>query len=140
MTNLFSDAWMKAYMAAWNAEPSVCEDFRRAGFSGVIGYGFASDEQPTGMIVVEKGRATQAGAYDGRQLTIDMRAEPDFWSAWIARGVDAMTVGIAYASKMLEFRQGDYKQLEKDKRWVRAFVQSFNVMARIPKQPAEMAR
>lgn len=140
MTSLFSDAWMRAYMDAWNADPSVHEEFRRADFSGAIGYGFPGDEQATGMLVIEKGRATHAGAYDGRPLTIDMRAEPDFWAAWVARGVDAMTVGIAYASQMLEFRQGDYKQLEKDKRWVRPFIRSFNVMPRIPARPAEVAR
>ena len=131
MVELFTEAWMHAYMKAWNSEPRIRDGFARAGFSAVIGYGFAEDEQPTGMLVVENGQAVQAGCYDGRNLNWDMRAELETWKQWITDGVDPVAMGIAYAAKKFVFRKGNYQALLKDVRKVIPFVQSFQVMGSI---------
>lgn len=131
MTELFTESWMQAYMAAWNEEPKIRDGFAEADFSAVIGYGFADDDEPAGMLVVESGRVVHAGAYDGRTLTWDLRAERETWKQWVSDGVDPVTMGVAYAAKKFLFRKGDYHALLKDIRKVVPFVQSFNVMGRI---------
>jgi hypothetical protein len=128
---LFTETWMQAYMTAWNAEPKIREGFAQVDFSAVIGYGYAEDDQAAGMLVVENGQAVQAGVYDGRVLTWDLRAERETWKQWVTSGVDPVAMGVAYAAKKFVFRKGNYHALLKDIRKVIPFVQSFAVMGRI---------
>ena len=43
MAELFSEEWMKGFMAAWNNEPDLCGPLAEIGFNSVIGYGFTDD-------------------------------------------------------------------------------------------------
>lgn len=131
MAELFSEEWMKSYMEAWNAEPELSDALAKIDFDSNIAYGFESEDQPRGFLRVEKGKATEAGAYDGQELNWDMRATPENWNKWIEKGMSMMSLGSAYMTGKLKFKVGDYKAMAKDPRMAGPFIKSFVVMGRV---------
>ena len=85
MADLFSDEWMKTFMDQWNAEPELSDALAQIGFNSVIGYGFEGEDQPRGVITVENGKATSAGAFNGEALNWDIRCSDAQWKKWIGK-------------------------------------------------------
>lgn len=131
MAELFSDEWMKAFMEEWNKDSELTEGLEKIGFNSVIAYGFDGDEDPRGILVVENGKATSAGSYTGQELNWDLRASPDSWAKWFKKGIGMTGLGIAYTSRKLKFKKGDYMAMVKDPRMAGPFIKSFAVMARV---------
>lgn len=130
MADLFSDEWMKSYMEEWNKEPELCDALAKISFNSTIGYGFDGDDAPTGVIVVENGKAVSAGAYNGETLNWDLRANSDNWTKWVNKGLGMMGLGAAYTTRKLKFEVGDYGAMIKDPRMAGPFIKSFTVMGR----------
>ena len=131
MAELFSDEWMKAFMQAWNDEPELAAALEKIGFNSVIGYGFDGEDDPRGGLVIEGGRATSAGTYGGQPLSWDLRASPESWQTWLDKGLSMMGLGMAYTTRKLKFKVGDYKAMLKDPRMTGPFIKSFTVMGRV---------
>jgi len=131
MAELFSDVWMKGFGEAWNAEPDLGGALEKIGFNSNIGYGFDGEPKPRGVLVVENGKVSRAGAYNGEALNWDLRASPENWSAWVAKGLSMMGLGVAYTTRKLKFEVGDYKAMVKDPRMTSPFIKSFTVMGRV---------
>jgi hypothetical protein len=130
MADLFSDEWMKSFMEQWNAEPDLSDALAQIGFNSVIGYGFDGEDQPRGVLVVENGKATSAGAYNGEDMNWDIRASADQWQKWMSKPPGMMGLGMAFTSRKMKFLVGDYGSMIKDPRMAGPFVKSFSVMAR----------
>ena len=130
MADMFSDEWMKSFAEQWNGEAELAGALEQIGFNSTIGYGFAGDDAPAGVLVVENGKATSAGAYNGEELNWDLRASADNWAKWAAKGVGMMGLGTAYATGKLKFNVGDYSAMIKDPRMAGPFIKSFSVMGR----------
>ncbi len=128
MADLFSDEWMKAYMDAWNNEPALAGALAKINFNSVIGYGFQGDDGPTGVITVEDGVVTAAGAYNGETLSWDIRAKQASWDKWLSKGVGMAGLGMAYTTGKMKFVVGDYMSMAKDPRMAGPFIKSFGVM------------
>ncbi len=131
MAELFSDEWMKGFMEEWNKEPELADALAQINFNSVIGYGFDGEEQPRAVLVVEQGRAVNAGAYNGETLNWDLRATPENWNKWLEKGLGMMGLGMAYTARKLKFVVGDYMAMIKDPRMAGPFVKSFTVMGRV---------
>lgn len=131
MTDLFSADWMAKFMEEWNNEPELSGALEKIGFNSVIGYGFDGDDNPVGVITVENGKATSAGAYNGESLNWDLRATPDNWQKWIKKPPGMMGLGMAYTSRKLKFNVGDYGAMVKDPRMAGPFIKSFAIMGRV---------
>jgi len=131
MAELFSDAWMKAYGEAWNAEPDLGSALEKIGFNSVVAYGFDGEPKPRGVLVVENGKVSHAGTYNGETLNWDMRATPESWKGWVDKGLSMMGLGVAYTTRKLKFEVGDYKAMVKDPRMTGPFIKSFTVMGRV---------
>ena len=131
MAALFSEEWMQHYGEAWNGEPSLSDALAKINFDSNIGYGFDGEEKPRGVLVVEKGKVTRAGQYDGESLNWDLRASEESWNKWIRKQIGMMGLGMAYTSRKLKFRVGDYGAMIKDPRMAGPFVKSFSVMGRV---------
>ncbi len=131
MAELFSADWMKAYMEAWNSEPELAGELEKIGFSSIIGYGYEDEDSPRSVIVVDNGKITSIGPYNGESLNWDLRATPKQWDDWMAKPPGLMALGLAYTSRKLKFSVGDYAAMVKDPRLAGPFVRSFGVMARI---------
>jgi hypothetical protein len=131
MADLFSDEWMKSFMDAWNKEPELSDALAKIDFDSVIGYGFQGDDGPTGVITVEKGKVTAAGAYNGESLSWDIRAKPANWEKWLNKGVGMAGLGMAYTTGKMKFVVGDYMSMVKDPRMAGPFIKSFSVMGTV---------
>ena len=133
MAELFSDEWMKDYMAKWNGEPELAEALARIGFNSNIGYGLLDEDQPRGILVVENGKVTSAGAYTNESMNWDLRASEDNWNKWMDKGLGMMSLGAAYMSGKLKFKTGDYTAMVKDPRMAGPFIKTFTVMGTVGK-------
>lgn len=131
MADLFSDEWMKSFMDAWNKEPGLSDALAKIDFDSVIGYGFQGDDSPRGVITVEKGKVTAAGAYNGENLSWDIRAKPDNWEKWLNKGIGMAGLGMAYTTGKMKFVVGDYMAMVKDPRMAGPFIKSFSVMGTV---------
>jgi hypothetical protein len=130
MAELFSADWMQRFMAQWNAEPDLSDALAKIGFDSVIGYGFPGDDAPRGVLTVQQGKATAAGAYEGQNLNWDLRASADQWEKWMSNPPGMMGLGAAFTTGKIKFVVGDYKGMLKDPRMAGPFIKSFSVMGR----------
>lgn len=128
MTELFSPEWMESFKTRWNAEPELSDALGEIGFNSTIGYGFDEEEQPRGFIKVENGKVTDCGTYAGQSLNWDLRATPENWNKWMHKPPGMMGLGMAYTSRKLKFKVGDYSAMIKDPRMAGPFIKSFSVM------------
>lgn len=130
MSDLFTDNWMKSFMDEWNNEPDLSDALAKIEFNSVIGYGFPGEDTPLGVLVVENGKATAAGAFDGQALKWDIRASEALWEKWIGKPPGMMGLGAAFTTGKMKFVVGDYGSMIKDPRMAKPFIKSFSVMAR----------
>lgn len=128
---LFSDAWMKCLMNAWNEEPEVRDALAAIGFNSIITCGFKGEDKPRGVFVVENGVCVRAGAHGGENPDWDMRADRQDWMKWVEKGIGMGAMGIAFATGKLRFLKGDYGSILKDPRMAGPFVKSFGLMHKI---------
>ncbi|BAZ02504.1 hypothetical protein NIES37_65170 [Tolypothrix tenuis PCC 7101] len=131
MTELFSQAWMQAYAEKWNQEPELADALNQIHFNSVIGYGFEDESEPRGVLTIVDGKVIEASAYNGQKLNWDLRADKDHWQQWVAKGLNMMGLSMAYMSRKLQFRVGDYLAMIKDPRMAGPFIKSFSVMGRV---------
>ena len=130
MAELFSEEWMKSYMDAWNKEPELSDALAKIDFDSVIAYGFDGEDNPRGVLVVQKGKAVSAGAYNGEELNWDLRASEENWNKWMGKPPGMMGLGMAYTSRKLKFNVGDYAAMIKDPRMAGPFIKSFTAMSK----------
>ncbi len=131
MAELFSEEWMRSFMEAWNGEPELAGALEKIGFNSVIAYGFDGEDAPRGVIDVQSGAVVAAGAYAGQELNWDLRASKENWETWLKKGLSMMSLGMAYTTRKLKFKEGDYKAMIKDPRMAGPFIKSFEVMGRV---------
>jgi len=131
MAEFFSDAWMNSFMQEWNKEPDLADALSKINFTSNIGYGLLDEDQARGVVVVENGKVTSAGAYNGEELNWDLRASQDNWDKWMTKGLGMAGLGMAYVGGKLKFKTGDYKAMVKDPRMAGPFVKTFTVMGRV---------
>ena len=132
MAQLFSDAWMKAYMEEWNKEPELADALAKINFCSKIAYGIEGEDKPRGVLTVENGKAVSAGAYNNEQVNWDLRATEENWTSWGKKGIGMAGLGMAYVGGKLKFKIGDYGAMIKDPRMAGPFVKSFSVMGKVP--------
>lgn len=128
MAELFSDAWMKELMVAWNNEPEVRDKLAEIGFNSVITCGFKDEENPRGVFLVEQGVCVRAGDWNGEAPDWDMRADRKDWMKWVENGLGMAGMASAYMFGKLKFKHGDYSAMIKDPRMAGPFVKSFGLM------------
>jgi len=133
---LFSAEWMTCFMEKWNAETAeLVEPLSKLDnpFSAKIGYGIYKEDTPKGVLVVEAGKATSAGAYNGEELDWDLRAKPDSWTKWLGEGaIGKVDMGKPAMFGGLGFEKGDYGAMLKDPSMMGPFTKSFEVMGKCP--------
>ena len=131
MADLFSDAWMKAFAEQWNADPDLGGALEKIGFNSNVSFGFDGEAAPRGVLVVQNGKVAKAGAYNGEPLNWDMRASPENWATWVAKGLSMMGLGVAYTTRKMKFEVGDYKAMMKDPRMTGPFIKCFTAMGKV---------
>ena len=118
-------------MDEWNNEPEIAGDLSNIGFSSTIAYGFNSEDEPRGVLVIEKGKAVLGTYFDNQEFNWDLRASKEDWQKWFNKPPGMMALGMAYTSRKLKFNKGDYTAMIKDPRMAGPFLKSFAVMGRV---------
>lgn len=131
MSDLFSEAWMQDLQSLWNKEADVYGPLQKAGFSANIGYGFKEEDKPRGVIIIDQGKVSYAGAYMDESLDWDLRAAPESWKLWQEKGFGLARLGMAVTRKILEFRVGNYRQMIRNPSLSAPFLEHFNLMMQI---------
>ncbi len=131
MADIFAAAWMQKLKDEWNKDVDFVKELANIGFTATIAYGFEHEDEPRAVLVIEKGKAVSAAPYDSQDYDWDLRANRDNWLKWLNKPPGMMALGMAYTSKSLTFRKGDYTAMIKDPRMAGPFVKSFIVMGRV---------
>jgi hypothetical protein len=131
MGELFNEAWMRRLQQKWNADPNIVMPLGQAGFSARIAYGFKGEENPRGILVIEHGKAVEAGRYVNGPLDWDLRAEPGNWEKWIREGFGLTRLGPAVATGALHFASGNYRQMIRNPSLSHPFLHHFNLISEI---------
>ncbi|MEA3413516.1 MAG: SCP-2 sterol transfer family protein [Pseudomonadota bacterium] len=130
MADMFSEDWMKGFMNAWNDDPELTGALEKISFNSVIAYGLDDEDEPRGYIKIENGHGVEAGAYSGGEVNWDLRAGKAHWEKWIGKPPGMVALGMAYTSRKLKFKVGDYAAMIKDPRMAGPFIKSFSAMAK----------
>ena len=131
MAELFSDEWAQAYMNAWNADDDITTALGRAGFNSVVAFGFPDDDNPGFVMTIENGKVVSTAQKPQDDINWDIRATKDNWLTLVAKPPGLMRLGMAYTSRKMRFKKGDYATMIKDPSLAGAFVKSFGLMAKV---------
>lgn len=131
MSELFSDEWAQAYMDAWNKDEEITSTLERAGFNSVVAFGFQDEEDPGFVMTIENGRVISTDKISPDAINWDIRASKDNWTTLISKPPGLMRLGMAYTSRKMRFKKGDYATMIKDPSLAGAFVKSFGLMAKV---------
>ncbi len=130
MVALFSDEWLAHFKDEWNRDAELSGALAKIGFSSVIAYGFEGDSPPRAVVQVDNGLITAVGHGRPDRVNWDLRASAENWEELISNKLGAAGLSLAYATRRLRFKSGDYGAMIKDPRMARPFIKSFVVMGR----------
>lgn len=131
MADLFSKEWAQSFKDAWNADEEITASLQRAGFSSVVAFGLPEANEPSFVMVIENGKVSSVNAASEDDIKWDIRANADDWLSLIVKPPGLMKLGIAYTSRKLRFRKGDYATMIRDPSLAGAFVKSFALMGKV---------
>lgn len=130
MPELFSDDWATNYKDIWNSNEGIAQELGQSNFNSVVAFGVDGEDDPRIVLTISNGQIISAGSPNGEQLNWDLRASLDEWNALVAKPPGLMKLGLAYTSRKLKFKKGDYAVMIKDPRLSTAFVKCFALMAK----------
>ncbi|MCW8831485.1 MAG: SCP-2 sterol transfer family protein [Gammaproteobacteria bacterium] len=131
MSELFSKEWGQAYMDAWNADQEITSTLQQAGFNSIVAFGFQEEDAPHFVMTIKDGLVTSVEDQPENDINWDIRATRENWLALIAKPPGLMKLGIAYTSRKMRFKKGDYATMIKDPSLAGAFVKSFGLMSKV---------
>lgn len=131
MADLFSDEWAQAFKDAWNADDDITKSLERAGFNSVVAFGLPDDDFPAFVMTIQNGVVSSINNAAMDDIKWDIRATTDNWLSLIVKPPGLMKLGIAYTSRKLRFKTGDYATMIKDPSLAGAFVKSFALMGKV---------
>ena len=131
MADLFSKEWAQSFKDTWNADEEITSSLERAGFSSVVAFGVLEAEKPLFVMIIENGVVSSVNTASEEDIKWDIRATTDDWLSLIVKPPGLMKLGIAYTSRKLRFRKGDYATMIRDPSLAGAFVKSFALMGKV---------
>lgn len=131
MAELFSKEWAQAYKDAWNGNYEITSTLEKAGFNSVVAFGFHDEDAPNFIMTIENGYITSLDKQPESAINWDIRASRENWLALIVKPPGLMKLGMAYTSRKIRFKKGDYATMIKDPELAGAFVKSFGLMTQV---------
>ena len=114
MEGLFSRLWAERFATQWNANKDMVEPLAKTKFDSIIAFGFINEINPAALLEVKNGKVEKAGVFiaaNSPTLNWDLRATAENWAKWKKEGMGIAGLGVAVATKQLEFRSGDYRKM-----------------------------
>jgi len=130
MPELFSDDWANKYKEIWNSSEGIAQELGKSNFNSVVAFGVDGEDAPRVVLSITDGQIITAGSFKGESLNWDLRASQDEWVSLVAKPPGLMKLGLAYTSRKLKFKKGDYSVMIKDPRLSTAFVKCFALMGK----------
>lgn len=131
MADLFSSEWAHDFKEAWNADEEITTSLQRAGFNSVVAFGLSEADEPSFVMTIQDGAVSSINTAAVDDIKWDIRASTDDWLSLIVKPPGLMKLGIAYTSRKLRFRKGDYATMIRDPSLAGAFVKSFALMGKV---------
>jgi len=131
MADLFSTEWAQAFKDAWNADEEITASLQRAGFNSVVAFGLPEEDEPSFVMTIQNGFVSSINVAAADEIKWDIRATTDNWLSLIVKPPGLMRLGIAYTSRKLRFKKGDYATMIRDPSLASAFVKSFALMGKV---------
>ncbi|MBN4063146.1 hypothetical protein JYT79_00030 [Cardiobacterium sp. AH-315-I02] len=131
MADLFSKEWAQSFKDAWNADEEITASLERADFNSVVAFGLPETDEPSFVMTIQKGLISSINTASSDDIKWDIRATTDDWLSLIVKPPGLMKLGIAYTSRKLRFRKGDYATMIRDSSLAGAFVKSFALMGKV---------
>ena len=128
---MFSDEWAKAYMDVWNSDVEITDMLGKAGFNSVVAFGQQDEEDPRFVMTIENGKIVSVDKKPPSEIKWDLRANQEFWLSLLTKPPGLMKLGMAYTSRKLRFKVGDYATMIKDPSLAGAFVKCFALMGKV---------
>ncbi|VAW66956.1 hypothetical protein MNBD_GAMMA09-1435 [hydrothermal vent metagenome] len=130
MPELFSTDWAQKYKDVWNSSEGIAEQLGKSKFTSVVAFGIDGESDPRVVLTITEGAIVSAGRPNGEVLNWDIRASADEWLSLVKKPPGLMKLGLAYTSRKLKFKKGDYAVMIKDPSLSTAFVKCFSLMAK----------
>ncbi len=131
MADLFSNEWAQSFKDAWNADEEITVSLQHAGFNSVVAFGVPENDEPSFVMTIENGVVSSVNTASVDDIKWDIRATAEDWLSLIVKPPGLMKLGIAYTSRKLRFRKGDYATMIRDPSLAGAFVKSFALMGKV---------
>jgi len=128
MPDLFSLEWADKYKEIWNGSEGVAEELGRIGFNSVVAFGIEGEDEPRCVLTISNGQVVHIGSHNGEAINWDLRASDEYWTHLLEKPPGLMKLGLAYTSRKLKFKKGDYVAMVRDPSLSMAFVKSFALM------------
>ena len=126
---LFTKEWIQHFASAWNDEPAIFQPLKSVDFTGKIAYGFLDEEFARFALNVVNGRVVAVNSAEAEDLCWDVRAHPEDWQKFANVELSIMDVSMAYTSRKLQFKAGNYASMIRDPMLSKVFLKSFEIMA-----------
>ncbi len=130
MPELFSDDWAKNYKDIWNSSEGIADELGESNFNSVVAFGVDGEDLPRIVLTISNGQVVTASRPNGELINWDLRATLDNWNALVTKPPGLMKLGLAYTSRKLKFKKGDYAVMIKDPGLSTAFVKCFALMGK----------
>lgn len=131
MEGLFSREWVERFASQWNANTDMVEPLAAASFDSIIAFGFADEINPAVLLEVKDGKVEKAGVFipaNSPAPNWDLRAAAENWAKWKKEGLGIAGLGVAVATKQLQFRAGDYRKMIRTPQLAGPFLKFFTLL------------
>lgn len=130
MPELFSHEWADKYKDIWNSHDGIADELGRIGFTSVVAFGFEGEDEPRCILSISNGQVVKVGNHSGDAINWDLRASDEYWTHLLEKPPGLMKLGLAYTSRKLKFKKGNYAAMVKDPSLSTAFVKCFSFMSK----------
>ncbi len=130
MPELFSIEWAQKYREIWNSNEGIADELGQVGFNSIVAFGMIEEEEPRCVLTISNGQLISAAPSRGEKINWDLRADAEYWKHLMEKPPGLMRLGLAYTSRKLKFKRGDYAAMIKDPRLSGAFVKCFALMGK----------
>ncbi len=125
----FSRDWLDHLKEQWNRKDGLAEQLRAAQFDSVVAFGLLDEEAPRAFLVIRNGEVREVATRCDDDPDWDLRADPKQWERWLNDPPGLFALGMAFTTRSLQFRRGNYPAMIKDPLMAESFKKSFMLMA-----------
>jgi hypothetical protein len=128
-SGVFSREWLDHLKNTWNQKDGLAEQLRAAHFNSVVAFGLPDEDSPRAFLVIREGAVLEVATRSDDDPDWDLRADRKQWERWLNDPPGLLALGMAFTTRSLQFRRGNYLAMIKDPLMAESFKKSFMLMA-----------